>query len=523
MSFCPRTATSSGSEARRENAAGRATGLHIADNTLCPVHPGAGHTWGECRENACNRANNNNNNCSNAQGASGGQRHGRHQPQQRGEVQGNFVETINSTMEQEDVSDLPGGATEVCDPAPMVLFEEEQLIVDEPAPHADTSESFPAFSFTAASPPSADSTGRPTPVHRTRPSQWGASYLPLAQATPLPLQSQWGQHKPPSKQTVPRKETPKLSVVAVKKVPPVAAPQPLPRDETPAPLETGNGEYLLPVFYVVPFGTAVTMQEIHHLDLFSFTDSFLEQSLDPYGISMRKTMFPSTVLPQPIDRPIPSYQTITTHSCAFSGSSPTCTSANEELKWPEASLLNRPVCTRESVKVTMSQSGSTSYTKSVGITALMSSMLPQPCKCSKNATLQPTINKPTYGTTSERMILVTPSRTCWTFVETEDGNTSVHCFTSKTRKIPCCPPGNTNTNLILKRGPKRERTSSRKVCFHSTTQESIGMKSTPSSIFSVRKQETCSDSEPSARNPRKSSTCTTCSKSTSQTACPEPR
>ena len=39
-------------EARRENAAGRATGIRIADNAPCPVHPGAGHTWGECRENA---------------------------------------------------------------------------------------------------------------------------------------------------------------------------------------------------------------------------------------------------------------------------------------------------------------------------------------------------------------------------------------------------------------------------------------------------------------------------------------
>ena len=31
-------------EARRENAAGRATGIRIADNAPCPVHPGAGHT-----------------------------------------------------------------------------------------------------------------------------------------------------------------------------------------------------------------------------------------------------------------------------------------------------------------------------------------------------------------------------------------------------------------------------------------------------------------------------------------------
>ena len=39
-----------------------------------PMHPGAGHTWGECRENARNHANNNNNNRNNAQGAGGGQR-----------------------------------------------------------------------------------------------------------------------------------------------------------------------------------------------------------------------------------------------------------------------------------------------------------------------------------------------------------------------------------------------------------------------------------------------------------------
>ena len=115
-------------EARRENAAGRSTGIRIADNAPCPVHPGARHTWGECRENARNRANNNNNNHNNAQGASGGQRRGRQQPPQRGEAQGHFVETIDGTMEQEDVSDLPGGPTEVSevsDPAPMVLDDEE--------------------------------------------------------------------------------------------------------------------------------------------------------------------------------------------------------------------------------------------------------------------------------------------------------------------------------------------------------------------------------------------------------------
>ena len=66
------------------------------------------------------------------------------------------METIDSTMEQEDISELPGGPTEVSDPAPMVLDEEEQLIVDEPAPRAAAPESFPAFSFTA-SPPLFDS------------------------------------------------------------------------------------------------------------------------------------------------------------------------------------------------------------------------------------------------------------------------------------------------------------------------------------------------------------------------------
>ena len=501
-------------EAWHKNAAGQATGLRIADNTLCPVHPGARHTWGKCRENARNCANHKNNNRSNAQGAGGGQRRSRQQPPQRGEVQGHFVETIDSMMEQEDISELPGGPTEVSDPAPMVLDEEERLIIDEPAPRAAMAESFPAFSFTA-SPPSVDSTGRPTLEHCTRPSQWGASYVPLVQATPLLLQSQWGHHKQPSKQTVPCKEIPKPSAASVKKAPPVAAPQPPPKDETPAPPETGNGEYLLPVFHVAPFGTAVAMQETHHLDLFSFTDSFLEQSLDPSGISMRSTMFLSTALPQPIDKPIPSYQTITTHSCASSGSAPTCTSANEELKWLKASLFDRPVCTGKSVTVMMSQSGSTSYTKPVGITALMSSMLPKPCKRSKNAALRLTINKPTYGTTSARMISVTPSRMSWTLLELEDGNTSVDCFTPTTKNIPCFQSGTTTTNSILMRGPKHAKTSSHRVSFHSRTQESIGTKAMPSSITSAKKQGICSDSEPSARKPRKSCTSTTCSKSMS--------
>ena len=236
-------------EARHENAASRATSLRIADNAPCPVHPGAGHTWGKCHENAQNRASSNNNNCSNAQGAGSGQRCGRQQPQQRGEAQGHFVETIDSTLEQEDVSELPGGPTEVSDPAPMVLDEEEQLIVDESAPCVAAAESFPALSLTGASPPSVDSTGRPTPVHRTRPSLWGASNVPQATATPLPLQSQWGHYKPPSNPTVPRKQPPAPSAAAVKKAPPVAAPQPPLRDETPAPSETGDESRTLRNFY----------------------------------------------------------------------------------------------------------------------------------------------------------------------------------------------------------------------------------------------------------------------------------
>ena len=433
------------------------------------------------------------------------------------------METIDGTLEQEDVSELPGGPTEVSDPAPMVLDEEEQLIIDESAPHVAAAESFPALSLTGASPPSVDSTGRPTPVHHTRPSLWGASNVPQAPATPLPLQSQWGHYKPPSKPTVPRKQPPTPSAAAVKRAPPVAAPQPPLRDETPAPSETGNGEYLLPVFYFAPFGTAVMMQETHHLDLFSFPDSFLEQSLDPYGISMRNTMFPSTALPQPIDRPIPSYQTITTCSCASSGSALTCASANEELKWPGASLLKRTGCTGRSVTAAVSQSGSTSCTRPVGITTLMSSTPPQPCKHSKNTTLRPTMNNFTSGTTSKRMISVTPSRMSWTLLEPEDRNTSTDCFTTTTRNIPCCQVGNATTNSILRRGPKRARTSSRKVFSHTKIQESIGTKSMPSSITSVKKLGTCSDSKPSARNLRKSSTSTTCSKSTSHTTGQEPR
>ena len=436
-------------------------------------------------------------------------------------MQGHFVETIDSTMEQEDVSELPGGPTEISDPAPMIQDEDEQLIVDEPVPCAAAAESFPAFSFTA-SPPSVDSTSRSTPVHRTRPSQWGASFMPQAQATQLPLHFQRGHHNPLSKQTVPCKETPKPSLAPVKKAPLVAAPQPPPKDETPAPQETGNGECLLPVFHFSPFSTAAAMQETHHLDLFSFTDSFLEQSLDPYRISIGSMMFLSMVLLHPIDEPMPSYQTIMTRSCASSGSPPTCVSTNKELKWPEASW-SRPVCTGKYVKVMMSQSGSTSYTKPVGITALMSSALPQPCKHSNHTILRPTRTKATYGTTSERMISVTPSRMSWTLFEPEDVNTSVDCFTSTMKKIPCCHPGNTTITSIFKHGPKRARTSSRRVSFHSKTLESIETKSMQSSTTSTKKQGTRSDSDPSSKNPRKSSTSTTCSKSTSQNSGPEPR
>ena len=134
--------------------------------------------------------------------------------------------------------------------------------------------------------------------------------------------------------------------------------------------------------------------------------------------------------------------------------------------WDIASLLERTVCTGKPVTAKMSQSGSTGYTKPVRITALMSSTLPQPCKRRKNATLRPTMNKPTYGTTSERMISVTPSRMSWTLLEPEDRNTSADCFTTTTRNIPCFQFGTANTNSILWRGPKHTRTSSRKVSFH---------------------------------------------------------
>ena len=306
-----------------------------------------------------------------------------------------------------------------------------------------------------------------------------------------------------------------------KKAPPVAAPQPSPRDETPAPPETGNGEYLLPIFHFSPFGTATAVQETHHLDLFSFHDSFLEQSLDPYGISIGSMMFPSMALLQPIDAPIPSYPTIMTRSCVSSGSAPTCVSTKEELKWPEASWLT-PDWTGECGEVRMSRNGSTSYTRPVGITALMSSTPPQPCKRSKSTILRLTMTKPTFGTISKRMISVTPRSTSWTLLELGERNMFVDCFTSTTRNIPGCQPGNATTNSSIKHGPKRARTLSCRVSFHLKTQESIGTKSTQPSITSVKKQRTCSDSDPSAKHPKKSSTSTTCSRSTFQTDFPAP-
>ena len=501
-------------EARRENATGRAADLRIADNVPCPVHPGAGHTWGECRENARNRANNRNN----APGAVGGQRRGGGPaPLQRGEAQGHYVETIDSTMEQEDVSELPGGPTEVSDPSPM---EEEQFIIDERAPRAAVAESFPALSF-PASPPSLDSTGRPTLVHRTRPSQWGASSVPPARATSLPPHTQWGHRKSPGKQTVPRKEYDQPSAAAVKKAPQVAAPQPSPKDETPAPSESGNDEYLLPIFHFNPFGTAKAVQETHHLDLFSSNDSFFDQSLDPNGISIGTTMFPSMVLLQPIDELIPSFPAITTHSCASSGSAPTYVSAKEELKWPEASWF-ATAGTGKYGKGQTSPNGSTSHTRPVGLTALMSSTPPQPCERSERATLKPSMTRPTCGSTSRRMISVTPGSTSWTLVKPEEKNTSIYCFTSTSRKNSCRHPGNATTTKSIEHGPKRARSSSRKGSSHSKTQESTGTKPMPFSTTSVKKRGTLSDSEPSATNQRKLSNSTTCSSATSQTGSPGP-
>ena len=324
-----------------------------------------------------------------------------------------------------------------------------------------------------------------------------------------------GEHrKSPGKQTVPQKEYNQPSAAAVKKAPQVAAPQPSPKDETPAPSESGNGEYLLPIFHFNPFGTAKAVQETHHLDLFSSNDSFFDQSLDPNGISIGTTMFPSTALPQPIDELIPSFPTITTHSCASSGSAPTCVSAKEELKWPEASWF-ATVGTGKYGKGQTSPNGSTTHTRPVGLTALMSSTRPQPCERSERATLRPSMTRPTCGSTSRGMISVTPRSTSWTLLKPEERNTSIYCFTSTSRKHSCRHPGNTTTMKSIERGPKRARSSSRKGSFHSKTQESTGMKPMPSSITSVKKRGTLSDSEPSATNQRKLSNSTTYSSSTS--------
>ena len=90
-------------------------------------------------------------------------------------------------------------------------------------------------------------------------------------------------------------------------------------------------------------------------------------------------------------------------------------------------------------------------------------------------------------------------------------------------RSPPCHPGNATITSIFKRGPKCTRTSSCRVSFHLKTPESIEPKSAQSSITSVKKQGTHSISNPSAKNPRKSSTSTICSKSTSQNSGPEPR
>ena len=111
-------------------------------------------------------------------------------------------------------------------------------------------------------------------------------------------------------------------------------------------------------------------------------------------------MFPSMALPQPIAGPIPSCQTITTRSCASSGSALTSASAKEGLKWPGASSSATTICTDRSVTAAVSQIGSTRAIKPVGITALMSSTPPQPCKSSKDSTQRPNINNSTSGATS---------------------------------------------------------------------------------------------------------------------------
>ena len=151
----------------------------------------------------------------------------------------------------------------------------------------------------------------------------------------------------------------------------------------------------------------------------------------------------------------------------------------------------------------MSQNGSTSYTRPVGITTLMSSTPPQPCKRSKSTILRPTMTKSTFGTISKRMISVTPRSMSWMLLELGEKNTCVDCFTSTTRNIPGCQPGNATTNSSIKHGPKHTRTLSRRVSFHLKTQESIGTKSTQPSITSAKKQGTHSDSDPSARHPKK--------------------
>ena len=85
-----------------------------------------------------------------------------------------------------------------------------------------------------------------------------------------------------------------------------------------------------------------------------------------------------------------------------------------------------------------------------------------------------------------KMISVTPSRTSWTLFKLEDVTTSFDCFTSTTKEIPPCHPGKVTITSIFKRGPKRTRTSSRRVSFHLKTPESIQTKSMQSSNTSTK-------------------------------------
>ena len=133
------------------------------------------------------------------------------------------------------------------------------------------------------------------------------------------------------------------------------------------------------------------------------------------------------------------------------------------------------------------------------------------------------MTRPTCGSTSRGMISVTPRSTSWTLLKPEEKNTSTYCFTSTARNHICRQAGNAITRKSIERGSNRARISSRKGSSHSKTQGSTVTKPTPSSITSMQKRGTLSDSEPSTTNQRKLSTSTTCSSATSQTDSPGPR